>query len=59
MDSYMTLREVADYLQVSTTHLYRSGLARELGFRVGGSWRFSVARVRRFTEGDERGHLQQ
>lgn len=59
MDSYMTLQELAEYLQVSTTHIYRSGLARRLGFRVGGTWRFSAAQVRRYTERDERANLHQ
>ena len=42
----LTIREVADYLKVTDRTIYRLAAAKKIpAFKVGGTWRFSVADI--------------
>lgn len=42
----MTIGEVADYLKVTERTIYRLAAAKKIpAFKVGGSWRFSLADI--------------
>ncbi len=42
----MTIKEVADYLKVTERTIYRLAAAKQIpAFKVGGSWRFSLADI--------------
>jgi excisionase family DNA binding protein len=49
VDQVMTVREVALYLQVHPTTIYRLSSTNNLpSFRVGGTWRFSLREVEKW-----------
>lgn len=42
----LTIREVADYLKVTDRTIYRLAAAKKIpAFKVGGTWRFSLADI--------------
>lgn len=42
----MTIKQVADYLKVTERTIYRLAAAKQIpAFKVGGSWRFSLADI--------------
>lgn len=42
----LTIRQVADYLKVTERTIYRLAAAKQIpAFKVGGSWRFSLADI--------------
>lgn len=50
----MTVGEVAEYLRVHPTTVYRLLRAKQLpGFRVGSEWRFSIEVIDRWRSGEE------
>ena len=50
----LTVRELADYLRVHPTTVYRLLRAKQLpGFRVGSEWRFSIEVIDRWRSGEE------
>lgn len=51
IESAMTVRDVAKFLNVGNVTVYRLVQAGELpGFKVAGSWRFQEADIRRWIE---------
>ncbi len=49
LTQFMTAQELADYLRVSLTTVYRMANRKQLpGFRVGSEWRFSIEEVNRW-----------
>jgi excisionase family DNA binding protein len=51
----MTVREVADYLNVNEKTVYRLAQRRELpGFKVAGAWRFQRADIEDWIEAQKR-----
>ena len=51
MTDVMTVREVAEYLKVKDSTIYRLVANREIpGFKVGGSWRFRKTEIDQWTE---------
>jgi excisionase family DNA binding protein len=45
----LTIREVADYLKVTDRTIYRLAAAKKIpAFKVGGTWRFSLADIDRW-----------
>lgn len=54
----MTVRELAKYLRVHPTTVYRLLRAKQLpGFRVGSEWRFSIEVIERWRSGEEQGSV--
>jgi excisionase family DNA binding protein len=42
----MTVKEIADYLHIATSTVYRLTKQRELpGLKVGGGWRFNISTI--------------
>ena len=57
MQDVLTLEEVAEYLRVHPTTIYRLLKKREIpAFRVGSDWRFSLASIDRWRVSLEKGH---
>ena len=51
---FLTVRELAKYLRVHPTTVYRLLKAQEIpGFRVGSEWRFNVEAIKRWRRGKE------
>ena len=55
----MTVRELADYLRVHPTTIYRQLKRRQLpAFKVGSDWRFTVESIDRWRLGQHRSAAQ-
>jgi excisionase family DNA binding protein len=51
---FLTVRELAKYLRVHPSTVYRLLKAQQLpGFRVGTEWRFSIEQINRWRRGEE------
>jgi excisionase family DNA binding protein len=56
MPQVLTVREVAEYLRVHPTTIYRLMRAKQIpAFRVGSEWRFNVEVIDEWCRGEEQG----
>ena len=55
-DEILTLKEVAEYLKLAEKTAYRLAAEGKLpGFKVGGSWRFQKADIKKWIDAQKKG----
>lgn len=59
MDKWLTLEQIAEYLQMSTSSIYKMAQAGKIpAYKVGRQWRFKREEIDRWVEKNEFGRVK-